>query len=343
MDDETSLVTALLSVSLSSPTPSSPSSLSSLSSSMSRLNSGEGVPSSSGIGLGGIILTNEQFEILLNRGLIGSPRVKVPTPPPPPPVAPVAASVQIPPFISNAASSSATSESLLDLFPNVPRATILEIVQFMFHPLNLNKLDLSAHKKVHDAQSSIVLENDNITVKPRLGTAKDYPTLQSLLEPLFVYFNILGQYAASSGSALATREVISAFAYYCAQITTFSRTYHWHAVLAYHQRFFLRRSKEMSHGDFSGWMVSNAALQAICLTPHARGTAVAAAPKGRSSTSGTLGSSSLFSTKTPVAQQTCFNFNPGTCKTLPCPAGRLHKYQSCGADDHGKTDCTRSG
>ncbi|KAH9482084.1 hypothetical protein JR316_0004179 [Psilocybe cubensis] len=164
-DDKTSLVTALLSISLSSPTPSSPSSLSSLSSSMSGSNSGEGVPSSSGIGLGGIILTNKQFEILLNCGLIGSPCVEVPTPPPPPPVAPVAASMQIPTFISNAASSSATSESLLDLFPNVPRATILEIIQFTFHPLNLNKLDLSAHEKVHDVRSSIVLENDNITVK----------------------------------------------------------------------------------------------------------------------------------------------------------------------------------
>ncbi|KAH9482083.1 hypothetical protein JR316_0004178 [Psilocybe cubensis] len=99
----------------------------------------------------------------------------------------------------------------------------------------------------------------------------------------------------------------------------------------------------MSHGDFSGWMVPNAALQAICLTPHARGTAIAVAPKGHLSTSGTSGSSSSFSTKTPVAQQTCFNFNCGTCKTLPCPTGRLHKCQSCGADDYSKTDCTRSG
>uniref|UniRef100_A0A8H7XSH2 Uncharacterized protein n=1 Tax=Psilocybe cubensis TaxID=181762 RepID=A0A8H7XSH2_PSICU len=342
-DDESQLVAALLSVSLSSPTPSSPSSLSSTSeSNMSSSASGEGNSPSNGMGFGsGIMLTNEQLEILISRGLIGNQRIEVPAGPATVTAAPQAA--QIPPFISNASSSTAPSESLVDLFPDVPRATILEIVQFTFHPFNLNKLDLSAHEKVHDARSSLVLENDSLTVKARIGTAKDYPTLQSLLEPLFIYFNILGQYAASSGSARATAEVTSAFAYYCAQITTFSRTYQWHAVLAYHQRFFLRRSKEMAHGDYSGWKVPDAALQAICLTPHTR-PLTATASKGRLGAAGASSSSSPSSSaKTPTAQQTCFNFNRGTCKSLPCPSGRIHKCQSCGSEDHGKADCSRSG
>ncbi len=61
--------------------------------------------------------------------------------------------------------------------------------------LHLYKLDVNATEKAAEAKNLVDFEKGNITIKQRMGGVKDYPTFASLLDPLLVYFNILGFHA----------------------------------------------------------------------------------------------------------------------------------------------------
>lgn len=119
-------------------------------------------------------------------------------------------------------------QALSELFPFVSPETISEIIHFQFFPTDLYKLD------------------------PTSAT-KDYPTLASLIDPLFVYFQILGIYAASKNQVSALLSIHRASLIYGSHLSSLDRTYVWPAILEYHFRFFYRRSHEMACGNFSGW------------------------------------------------------------------------------------------
>ncbi|KAF8154038.1 hypothetical protein B0H34DRAFT_631033, partial [Crassisporium funariophilum] len=138
--------------------------------------------------------------------------------------------------------------SLLDVFPFIPRATIMEIVRFEFHPLNLYKLDVLAQEKAADAQNTMDLEDGHFTIRERTGSAKDYPNFASLLKPLLIYFDVLGVYAASSGNVAAILSILRGCTAYCAHLSSLNQTYFWVAILQYHKQFFLKRTKEMARG-----------------------------------------------------------------------------------------------
>ncbi|KAF8189665.1 hypothetical protein BJ912DRAFT_1142892 [Pholiota molesta] len=166
---------------------------------------------------------------------------------------------------------------------------------------------------------------------------RDYPTFASLLEPLLTYFEILGSYAASSGNIGATLTIFRGSAAYCTHLSTLYRSYTWAAIIQYHKQFFLKRSKEMARGVYTEWASPDLTLMGIYLVGHYRAPAPSNVPKSKSSANPTTSS-----TKTPVASQTCFPFNKGTCTGATCPAGRIHKCQKCDSTAHGAFACTKA-
>ncbi|KAF8167660.1 hypothetical protein B0H34DRAFT_614904, partial [Crassisporium funariophilum] len=65
----------------------------------------------------------------------------------------------------------------------------------------------------------------------------NYPNFASLLEPLLIYFGILGVYAASSGNAAAMLTVFGRCSAYCTHLSTLNHIYLWLAILQYHEQF----------------------------------------------------------------------------------------------------------
>ena len=277
------------------------------------------------------VFTDAQLQQLI-QSLRATP---VPTPSPaplPPPPAPAAVE-PIPPFVPPPATPS-SSESLLDRFPFLSRSIILEIIRHDILPLNLYKLDINAQEKAADAKSTVDIEDGRFTVRDRSGALKDYPTFASLLEPLLVYFNVLGAHAASSGNAQAVFSLLEACTTYSSHLSLLSRDYQWSAVLTYHKHFFPCRQKEMAKGIYTGWLSTDANLIALYLLNHSR-PAHASAKSSKSSTS------SSASARASASTQICFNFNKGSCTTSPCPAGRIHKCQKCDSAGHGSITCTK--
>ncbi|KAH9477453.1 hypothetical protein JR316_0009666 [Psilocybe cubensis] len=198
-----------------------------------------------------INLTNSQLEMLISRGMFNLPRANEsgggssPATYPP---------ILGPPFVrSNTQWREPWIESILDIFPCVSHSMILAIARHEFIPLNLYQLN-----SVTDPSA------------PRAGSLDDYPDFLSVLEPLCVYFQILGSYAATGGDANAVLSVQKAFTGYCLHLSKLSRTYQWQHVLQYHLHFFRRRSFEMLAGDFSGWLVPENELVGLYLVGRNR-------------------------------------------------------------------------
>jgi hypothetical protein len=143
-------------------------------------------PSMAGATVNMVTMTTELFQTIMGQlasaaappttapGVGGAPAAQVAN----------ASDASIPVFVAPGATGTPSRESLLDNFPSVPRATILEIVRFEFHPLNLYKLDPVAQEKATDARNTMDIEDGHFTIRERTGTPKDYPTFASLLEPL---------------------------------------------------------------------------------------------------------------------------------------------------------------
>ncbi|KAF9473988.1 hypothetical protein BDN70DRAFT_769504, partial [Pholiota conissans] len=147
---------------------------------------------------------------------------------------------------------------LFDDFSFVPPFVILEIVCYKFHAFDLYKLDNLAGKS--DGPNEAIEEKCSPVVKRHSessGSSKTYPTFASLLQPLLIYFDILGTHAASSGNAAATLTILKGCTAYCAHLSELNAKYEWSAVLWYHKDFFEKRSKEMANGIYSGWVTAD--------------------------------------------------------------------------------------
>ena len=247
----------------------------------------------------------------------------------------VASSTTLPPFVATPTTELSLGTSLLDSFPQIETSTILEITRHEFKPMDLFKLDPAAQDKNLERKATLEMEGGVMTATPRGGSLRDYPTFSSLLEPLLIYFNILTTYAASSGDINATLTIAKGCTAYTGHLSTLNRQFQWNAVLQYHKSYFLARRREMTRGDYSGWLRSDLLL----LTEHVYGHARTQNHLGSSSKSSRPASNAA---KQPVSSQICFSFNKGSCMSSPCPSGRIHKCQKCDSPDHGASSCTKS-
>lgn len=162
---------------------------------------------------------------------------------------------RVPPFPflqSTAATTTVLDQFLQRHFPLVSRETLQEIIHFEFFPPDLYKLNPMYLEKGLDLETK----------------TEDYPTFDSLMEPLVVYFQILSCYAASSNSISALLAIHRGSHVYRAHLSSLNRTYKWPAVLEYHSQFFFRRSREMARGDFSGWCSPDNELISQVLLGH---------------------------------------------------------------------------
>jgi hypothetical protein len=143
--------------------------------------------------------------------------------------------------------------SIFDHFPLVEAATILEITQHNFKPMDLFKLDPAAQDKNLEKKATLEVEGGILTMTPCSGLLHDYLTLSSLLEPLLTYFSIPTAYAALSGDMLATLTIMNGYNAYTGHFLTLSQQFQWSTVLLYHKSYFLSHHHEMAMGDYLGW------------------------------------------------------------------------------------------
>ncbi|KAF9442006.1 hypothetical protein P691DRAFT_765667 [Macrolepiota fuliginosa MF-IS2] len=91
------------------------------------------------------------------------------------------------------------SKSLYDLFPYLEAATLIEIAHHEFKPTDLYKLDARYCDKTE-------LECSQGSASCT-GSWKNYPTLNSLIVPLQMYFHILTWFAANEGDVELTATI----------------------------------------------------------------------------------------------------------------------------------------
>ncbi|KAJ6610431.1 hypothetical protein B0H10DRAFT_1643772, partial [Mycena sp. CBHHK59/15] len=142
--------------------------------------------------------------------------------------------------------------SLYALFPTIEAGMLLDIARHELKPVDLFKLD-SRFRDKFDVERT----EDS---KARTGTAKDYPSLHSLLIPLTTYFRVLQAFAASAGDTASTRLIGDGAGWYTAHLLELHQRYEWSAVVQYHMQFHLIRRREMADGDYSGWGHTDADL-----------------------------------------------------------------------------------
>jgi hypothetical protein len=131
------------------------------------------------------------------------------------------------------------------MFPTIRQpALILKIVRNEFEPIQLARL--SPRRCWDDFVGGC--------------SSGDYPTLQSLLTPLSMYFRVLQAWVAASGDAEATRVVGESALRYTVHLLEFAETYPWPAVVQYHLQFHERRQRDMKRGDYSQWAVGDSEL-----------------------------------------------------------------------------------
>jgi len=234
------------------------------------------------------------------------------------PVVPVAPTM--PAFIAPPPTN--TGESIFERFYGIEAGLLLNVLRHDIMPLDIFKLDskLRTRAEVDDGAKAALLRD---------GAAREYPSIFALTTPLSIYFAILIFHARTAGNAVAVADLALASLAYIRNLTEFSHQYQWSAVLRYHNEFHLMRHQEMLRGDYTGWGKKDGELIASYLIGF-----------GLPRNSDRKASSTPAKAQTPIEKQTCFAFETGTCTSLPCPNGRLHKCRKCGSADHGVKACT---
>jgi hypothetical protein len=199
---------------------------------------------------------------------------------------------------------------------------LLEITCHEFQPMDLYKLDLCFRDRL-DIDCP-----DNS--KGRSQSAKDYPSLHSLITPLFTYFQVLSAFAASSSDTEATQIIADSSARYYGHLHELHQRYKWSAIVEYHLQYLIHWH-EMANGDYSGWgcldgnLMNHFLYSQLRIHPDSSSKCDSSSPKSKSSK--------------PLAEQFCFNFNKGEC-TSPCLDGRMHKCWKC-SGDHTEKACKK--
>ncbi|KAJ6501465.1 hypothetical protein C8R47DRAFT_1107367 [Mycena vitilis] len=134
---------------------------------------------------------------------------------------------------------------LHEMFVSIPPATITKIVGHEFKPMDLATLN---PKRCWDKFE-------------RGCSLRDYPSLQSLLVPLCMYFSILvAGVSATSWDLEMTSIVGQCGLKYTSHLVELAELYHWPAVVQYHLHFHSKRRQEMIRDEYSQWMVEDTEL-----------------------------------------------------------------------------------
>ncbi|KAJ6569575.1 hypothetical protein B0H19DRAFT_699470 [Mycena capillaripes] len=146
--------------------------------------------------------------------------------------------------------------SLHKMFATIPPATITKIVGHEFKPMDLATLNPRRCWDKFDGGCSL----------------RDYPSLQSLLVPVCLYFSVLqAGVSAMSGDSEATRVVGESGLRYIAHLVELEELYQWPAVVQYHMQFHNKRRQDMVHDDYSHWAVGDRELINRLLVGRQRG------------------------------------------------------------------------
>ena len=134
-----------------------------------------------------ITKTDHQFQLLIEalRPCADSAPVQRPAEAQP-------AAAFFPQFVPPTETTPSTGTSLLDIFTEVKASVLLDISRHEFEPGDLHKLD----SRYRDKADRSVLELDGCTLKIKSeSSTKDYPSLDYILTPLTVYFEVLAAFA----------------------------------------------------------------------------------------------------------------------------------------------------
>lgn len=202
--------------------------------------------------------------------------------------------------------------SLLFLFPEVEQALLLAVIDHQLAAKDLYKLDSQFRDK-----------SDGPGDSTNEATTREYKTLNSLLVPLFKYFQIL---AAHTGQI----EHVLKFFTYSEHLLRFHADYEWPAILAYHSAYFNKRRRDMSQQNFRSWGSNDTDLFFEHLIARRR------VPKAA------VGSAGSKKASAGAAKTVCNNFNLGKCAS-PCQFNRQHVCSTCASTAHAANACKGKG
>ena len=219
-----------------------------------------------------------------------------------------------------------------DMFPSIRATVLAAVIDHTLEGDELHKLDSDMARR----KGRIAFDRYGREFDGQGTTTEDYPTLQSLIDPLTTYFRVL---IASCSSITDLQELAGASHQYVSQLVTFADKYEWAAVLAYHFDFYRARVREMKRGYYSGWAHVDGGLYTRHLTGRTKGYATA---PGRNPGMGNPdGVSSSDDERHIRKEDLCDLFNPGICAS-PCRYRRIHQCQGCGSFEHPICACPSS-
>ena len=143
---------------------------------------------------------------------------------------------------------------LTNHFPHVDRETIEAVIIHDLRGYELCRLDVQFLLKKQRKQAIVS------------SIHQDYDSLESLLVPLTVYFDILTFHVRGTGKSHIAAH---GFFLYIAHLSRLVIEYEWPGVLAYHLAFFAKRRVEMMEGDLTGWSTAEREYYDL-LTPWRR-------------------------------------------------------------------------
>ncbi|KAL0563791.1 hypothetical protein V5O48_018272, partial [Marasmius crinis-equi] len=213
------------------------------------------------------------------------------------------------------------SKSLFDAFPFTEANILLDVTRHELRPSDLRKLDSKLRAKADN-------EGDLAAFNSRSSSAKDYPSLASIIRPLGLYFQILIHFASSGGQLDVVTTLSMGMVQYIVHLTTLSQRYEWDAIRQYHMDYHALRRREMMNGIYTGWGKPESDL----VTEHLLNQQKKAA---------SVSASSKPAKRLPIEQQTCHAFNRGSCTFNPCK--RIHQCSTagCGSKDHPEASCPK--
>jgi len=134
----------------------------------------------------------------------------------------------------------------------VKATLLLAISKHEFNPGQLFKINPQLKDRPKDAQLQLL--DGGILIKAKRDAApKEYPSFQSLHDPLHIYFNILMHQLITLGDQHTLMQFIHGSSKYMSGMYKLYLEYEWPQVFEYHFKFHNHRIIEMQEGHYGGW------------------------------------------------------------------------------------------
>ena len=221
-----------------------------------------------------------------------------------------------------------TGRSLASYFPDVKPTLLLVIAKHKFNPSQIFIIDPQLKDKPRDGH--LQLSEAGVLIKAERDTSpKEYPSFQSLHDPLHIYFNILLHQLITLDNQQALIDFAHGSSKYLSGLYKLYIEYEWPQVLEYHFRFHNHHMVEMQEGSYGGWENVDADLMSLHLFSH---------PKTRPAKQS---SQPAWLSPKDVLKQFCHMSTSGKCPS-PCKSGRNNKCCKYSSPDHGEGSCPKS-